>query len=49
MKLTSLSPVRPSLRWCSPDLQSMDKADRQLRSTYSLIMSTYVLPGRRDE
>jgi len=49
MKLTSLSPVRPSLGWRSLDLQYMNAANGQLRSTHSLIMSTYVLPGRRDE
>lgn len=35
MKLTSLPPVRPSLGWRSLDLQSMDKANGQLRSTHS--------------
>lgn len=35
MKLISLSPVRPSLVWRSLGLQSMYKANRQLRSTHS--------------
>lgn len=35
MKLTSLPPVRPLLGRRSLDLQSMDKADGQLRSTHS--------------
>ncbi len=35
MKLTSLSPVRPLLGRRSLDLQSMDTADGQLRSTHS--------------
>lgn len=49
MQLTSLSPVRPSLRWRSPDLQSMDKANGHCAEPTQLTMSTYVLPGRRDE
>ena len=35
MKLTSLSPVRPSLGWRSLDLQYMNAANGQLRSTHS--------------
>ncbi len=49
MKLISLSPVRSSLVWGSLGLQSMDKANGHSAAPTQLTISTYVLPGRRDE